>query len=58
MTRVGRWRKSGRSAPEANCVDLYGTLGAVRDSKNPTGPVLAGDVAALVVAVKAGRFSA
>lgn len=29
---------------------------AVRDSKNPDGAVLSGDITALVAAVKTGRF--
>lgn len=48
------WRKARRSANEGNCVELA-AQGAVRDSKNPTGPVLSVDIAALVAAVKAGH---
>jgi len=33
------WRKSTRSQNEGACVEL-GNTGAVRDSKNPAGPVL------------------
>lgn len=50
------WRKSSRSANQTNCVEVAGTLRAVRDSKNPTGPRLAGGVAEMVAAVKAGRL--
>jgi hypothetical protein len=47
-----RWRKSRRSSGQnGNCVELS-NLGAVRDSKNPTGPTLPCDVTALVRAVK------
>jgi hypothetical protein len=50
-----RWRKSSRSGgTNGNCVELAHTLGAVRDSKNPTGPTLAGDVAAMLAMVQAG----
>lgn len=58
MTTIARWRKSSRSAPEANCVELPGTLDAVRDSKNPHGPILTGNLTALVAAVKAGKIQA
>ena len=54
MTVPVRWRKSSRSAPEANCVEVAHTFGAVRDSKNPAGPVLVLDIAGLLAAVKAG----
>jgi hypothetical protein len=51
-----RWRKSSRSGGNGGeCVELAHTLDAVRDSKNPDGPVLRGDVRRLVVAVRAGR---
>lgn len=29
------WRKSSRSGPSGNCVELRGDLAAVRDSKHP-----------------------
>jgi len=38
-------------------VELAGTLTAMRDSKNPAGPTLRIDVAALVAAVKADQIS-
>jgi hypothetical protein len=49
------WRKSSYSGEGAtgNCVEL--ALGAVRDSKNPDGPMLSLDVIALVAAVKSGQ---
>ena len=50
------WRKSSRSADQTNCVELANT-GAVRDSKNPTGPTLATDLHPLLAAVKSGRLN-
>lgn len=36
MTKVPRsWRKSSFSAQQTDCVELAGTLDALRDSKNP-----------------------
>ena len=46
-----RWRKASVSAAESNCVEL-GCSGAVRDSKNPSGPTLSVDISALVRWVK------
>jgi len=39
-----------------NCVELA-SQGAVRDSKNPDGPVLSVEITALVTAVKSGRIA-
>jgi Domain of unknown function (DUF397) len=50
------WRKSTFSGSESNCVELPGTLDAVRDSKNTDGPVLRLDVTAFVAEVKAGIY--
>jgi hypothetical protein len=52
------WRKSTFSgtAEGSACVELAAD-GAVRDSKNPAGPVLSADVSALVAAVKAGQIA-
>jgi len=49
------WRKSSYSGGGENCVELAD--GAVRDSKNPAGPVLSVNVTALVTAVKAGQVA-
>ncbi|MGX7825363.1 DUF397 domain-containing protein [Actinokineospora sp. 24-640] len=49
------WRKSSRSQNGQNCVEL--SVGAIRDSKNTSGPTLAADITALVSAVKVDRFS-
>lgn len=52
-----RWRKSSRSSGEDTCVELACEgVGLVRDSKNPTGPTLVADRAALVSAAKAGQL--
>jgi hypothetical protein len=53
------WRKSthsGGSDDDQNCVELA-AQGAVRDSKNPTGPILSLDITTLVAAVKAGQIA-
>jgi hypothetical protein len=49
------WRKSSFSGDGGNCVQLRQDLTAMRDSKNPDGPVLAVDLSRLVAAVKAGK---
>jgi Domain of unknown function (DUF397) len=51
MTVQGHWRKSSYSE-DAGCVELTGDLNAVRDSKQPSGPVLAVDVRTFVAAIK------
>jgi hypothetical protein len=52
------WRKSSYSgtAEGSDCVELA-AHGAVRDSKNPDGPVLNADIAALVAAAKLGQIA-
>lgn len=49
------WRKSTRSGGNGDCVELA-SYGAVRDSKNPAGPMLAVDLDALLAALKSGRL--
>ncbi|HEX3780306.1 MAG TPA: DUF397 domain-containing protein [Pseudonocardiaceae bacterium] len=55
MTEL-RWRKSSRSNTQTNCVELAHTLDLVRDSKNPSGPMLRVNLAALVAAAKNGKL--
>jgi hypothetical protein len=51
------WRRSSYSGGDNNeCVELVGTLDAVRDSKNPDGPILRADLRGLVAAVRESRF--
>lgn len=50
-----RWRKSSFSGEQTDCVEL-GSSGAVRDSKNPTGPVLSLPLGRLLAAVKTGTI--
>jgi hypothetical protein len=51
-----RWRKSSYSGAESNCVEVNGTLDAVRDSKNPSGPLLRASVPGVVRAIRAGQL--
>ncbi|MCS7478172.1 DUF397 domain-containing protein [Umezawaea endophytica] len=54
-----RWKKSSRSGQESSCVELAHTGDAVRDSKNPAGPILRFDparLAAFVDSARHGRF--
>jgi hypothetical protein len=54
-TRPG-WRKSSYSGGDnGNCVEVF-NLSAVRDSKNPDGPVLALNLRAFITEVKEGRY--
>jgi uncharacterized protein DUF397 len=48
------WRKSSHSGENGACVEL-GNVGAVRDSKNPTGPRIGVDLDTFVRWVKTDR---
>jgi hypothetical protein len=52
-----QWRKSTYSSSGGDCVELAGSLDLVRDSKNPTGPTLRADLAALLTAVRSNHFT-
>lgn len=57
--RKHRWRKSSYSQANGNsdCVELASNLDAVRDSKNPAGPILTTHaLRTLLTQVKAGQF--
>jgi hypothetical protein len=60
MTNHGiQWRKSsysGTGGGTNDCVEVAGTLGELRDSKNLNGPVLRGNLAQLVQAIKADQL--
>ncbi|MFR9673150.1 DUF397 domain-containing protein [Streptomyces sp. TR06-5] len=56
------WRKSGRSAPGGNCVEMTALASggvAVRNSRFPSGPALVynrADLASFLEGVKEGEF--
>lgn len=50
------WRSSSHSGSDGNCVQVRGDLTAVRDSKDPSGPILRIDLPRLVTTVKAERL--
>lgn len=49
-----RWRKSSYSSASTSCLEAASGLGHVRDSRNPTGPVLHVDLTALLTKIKTG----
>jgi hypothetical protein len=55
VNRSTRWRKSTRSGSGNACVEIRDDLHAVRDSKNPGGPVLTvRELSRLIETVKDG----
>lgn len=50
------WRKSSFSGDSGDCVQVRQDLAAIRDSKNPDGPTLAGDLSRLLTAAKGGKL--
>lgn len=52
MSLPRSWRKSSKSQAAGNCVEVRGDLAAIRDSKNPDGPVLAMDTKAVTALVR------
>lgn len=59
MTRPVRWRRSTRSGPNGNCVEVNTTLTGVRDSKNKELVLTFSReaLAAFISAAKAGEFT-
>ncbi len=51
-----RWRKASFTQDQGACVELHPD-GAVRDSKDPRGPVIVVGFAGLVAAVKADQLT-
>lgn len=52
------WRKSSFSGGQNNdCIELVGTFDALRDTKNPEGPILRADLRGLLKAVREDRIS-
>jgi hypothetical protein len=49
---ASEWRKSSRSNNGTDCIEIAGTLDRLRDSKNPNGPILHANIAALIDALK------
>jgi hypothetical protein len=51
------WRKSSFSGSGGNCVQVRQDIAAIRDSKNPSGLMLAVDLSGLLATVKTGQLN-
>ena len=51
-TTASTWRKSSYSGTQGQCVEVRNDLSAVRDSKNPAGAELVGDLGRLIIHIK------
>jgi hypothetical protein len=51
-----KWRKSTFTQDQGACVELH-PQGAIRDSKDPGGPIIKAGYAGLLAAVKAGSLT-
>jgi hypothetical protein len=52
-----RFKKSSHSGGQSDCVEVAHTVAHLRDSKQPGGATLRGDVPAMIEAVKSDRVS-
>jgi hypothetical protein len=50
------WQKSSFSSNGSSCVELSLELAAVRDSKNPDGPILTADLRHFVRTIQDGKL--
>jgi hypothetical protein len=50
------WRKSSYSSQGGDCVEIEGSLAAVRDSKRPAAGALTVNVRLLVRAIRSGQL--
>lgn len=51
------WRKSSFSGDSGDCVEVKQDLTAIRDSKNPDGPVLVVDLSRLLTVVRTDKLN-
>jgi hypothetical protein len=53
---LDQWKKSSRSSGNGECVEVRGTMDALRDSKNISGPTLNVPLSEFIAVVKAGKL--